>query len=110
MGNTAYILEDAGFTREQVDALTTQWDGATATKADISDLRGELKADIERLNGKIDHVATELNGKIETTAAELRGDIKELRSDLRVNFRYVIGIGAVIGGVILIEFVRGLLP
>ena len=60
MTNAAFKLEDSGFSREQVDALSEFMDGSVATKADIAELsgeikevRGELKADIAGLNGRI---------------------------------------------------------
>ena len=52
MPNTAYILEDAGITRQQVDALTVHWEGSVATKADIIELRGEIKLEISDLRGR----------------------------------------------------------
>ncbi len=71
MTNAAFKLEDSGFSREQVDALSEFMDGSVATKADIAELsgeikevRGELKADIERLDGKITAEIAGLNGRI----------------------------------------------
>ncbi len=71
MTNAAFKLEDSGFSREQVDALSEFMDGSVATKADIAELsgeikevRGELKADIAELSGEIKSVRTELIGKI----------------------------------------------
>ena len=78
MTNTAFTLEDSGFSREQVNALTEFMDGSVATKVDIAELsgeikevrgeikevRGELKADIERLDGKITAEIAGLNGRI----------------------------------------------
>ena len=68
MTNAAFKLEDSGFTRDQVDALTDFMDGSVASKADIAELKGELKADIERLEGKM-----------KTEFANVRGEIKVLR-------------------------------
>ncbi len=56
MTNTAYILEDAGFTRQQVDALTVHWEGSVATKTDIAELRGELKTDIAELRTELKYI------------------------------------------------------
>ncbi len=53
MTNPAYSLEEAGFTREQVDALMEYTAANVATKADIAELRGELKGDIAELRGNI---------------------------------------------------------
>jgi len=57
-------IEDSGFSREQVDALTEFMDGSVATKADIAELSGEIKAQGERLDGEIKAIRTELSGKI----------------------------------------------
>ncbi len=100
MTNAAFKLEDSGFSREQVDALSEFMDGSVATKADIAELsgeikevrgelkaditelsgeikevRGELKADIERLDGKITAEIAGLNGKITAEIAGLNGRI-----------------------------------
>ena len=42
MTNTVYKLEDAGFDRKQVEAITGYLDSATATKADIAELNGRI--------------------------------------------------------------------
>ncbi len=65
MTNAAFKLEDSGFTRDQVDALTDFMDGSVASKADIADLKGELKTDIERLEGKIIALEGVMNAKFE---------------------------------------------
>lgn len=67
MKNTAFKLEDAGFSRPQIDALTEFMDGNVASKTDIERLSGELKTDIERLSGKINAVNERLTGKINIT-------------------------------------------
>ena len=41
MGNAVFKLQDSGFTREQVEALTEFTMGTVATKEDIARLRGE---------------------------------------------------------------------
>ncbi len=64
MTNAAFKLEDSGFSREQVDALSEFMDGSVATKADIAELSGEIKAQGERLDGEIKAIRTELSGKI----------------------------------------------
>ncbi len=64
MTNAVFKLEDSGFSREQVDALTEFMDGSVATKADIAELSGEIKAQGERLDGEIKAIRTELSGKI----------------------------------------------
>ena len=42
MTNTVFKLEDAGFSRQQVDAITEYLDQGVATKADIERLEGKL--------------------------------------------------------------------
>ncbi len=75
MTNAAFKLEDSGFSREQVDALSEFMDGSVATKADIAELSGEIKAQGERLDGKITAEIAELSGKITAEIAGLNGRI-----------------------------------
>ncbi len=56
MTNAAFKLEDSGFSREQVDALSEFMDGSVATKADIERLDGKITAEIAGLNGRINLV------------------------------------------------------
>ncbi len=75
MTNAAFKLEDSGFSREQVDALSEFMDGSVATKADIAELSGEIKAQGERLDGKITAEITELSSEIKEVRSELSGII-----------------------------------
>ncbi len=90
MTNAAFKLEDSGFSREQVDALSEFMDGSVATKADIAELsgeikevRGELKAQGERLDGKITAEIAELSGEIKEVRGELKADIAELSGEIK---------------------------
>ena len=56
MTNAAYKLEDAGFKRDQVDALTEFITDSAATKEVIATLRGDMNTRFERLEGKINLV------------------------------------------------------
>ena len=56
MINAAFKLEDSGFTREQVSALTEFMTGSVATKEDIVRLEGKIETQGERLDGKINLV------------------------------------------------------
>ncbi len=78
MTNAAFKLEDSGFSREQVDALSEFMDGSVATKADIAELSGEIKAQGERLDGEIKAIRTELSGEIKSVRTELIGKINLL--------------------------------
>ena len=60
MTNAAFKLEDSGFTREQVNALTEFMTATVATKEDIARLEGKIETQSERLEGKI----IGLDGKI----------------------------------------------
>jgi len=60
MSNAVFKLEDAGFSRPQVEALTEFMDGSVATKADIERLEGKIigldgtiKSEIIRLEGRM---------------------------------------------------------
>ena len=64
MTNAAFKLEDSGFSREQVDALSEFMDGSVATKADIAELSGEIKEVRSELSGKIAAEIAGLNGRI----------------------------------------------
>ncbi len=72
MTNAAFKLEDSGFSREQVDALSEFMDGSVATKADIAELSGEIK-----------EVRSELSGEIKEVRSDLSGEIKEVRGELK---------------------------
>jgi len=82
MTNAAFKLEDSGFSREQVDALSEFMDGSVATKADIAELSGEIKAQGERLDGEIKAIRTELSGEIKAQGERLDGEIKAIRTEL----------------------------
>ena len=120
MPNTAYILEDAGFTRQQVDALTVHWEGSVATKADIArlegkidstaaDLRGEIKEEISELRGELKADIAELRGELKADIAELRGELKADIAELRTELKYVKWIGAAILVGVFIPIVKDLL-
>ncbi len=64
MTNAAFKLEDSGFSREQVDALSEFMDGSVATKADIAELSGEIKEVRGELSGEIKAQGERLDGKI----------------------------------------------
>ncbi|MCP4525588.1 MAG: hypothetical protein GY833_06740 [Aestuariibacter sp.] len=78
MTNAAFKLEDSGFTRQQVNALTDFMDGSVATKADIERLDGKITAEIAELSGEIKNVRTELSGEISNVRTELIGKINLL--------------------------------
>ena len=42
MSNAVLQMQDAGFSREQVEAVTAYLDSGAATKADISEVKGVL--------------------------------------------------------------------
>ena len=75
MTNAAFKLEDSGFSREQVDALSEFMDGSVATKADIAELSGEIKEVRSELSGIIAAEIAGLNGKITAEIAGLNGRI-----------------------------------
>ncbi len=75
MTNAAFKLEDSGFSREQVDALSEFMDGSVATKADIAELSGEIKEVRSELSGEIKAQGERLDGKITTEIAGLNGRI-----------------------------------
>ncbi|MDR3518907.1 MAG: hypothetical protein P4M00_24170 [Azospirillaceae bacterium] len=65
MGTTAaFKLQDAGFTRQQVEALGEFTDGQAASKTDLTETKSELKADLaaveHRLELKIAEVKTDV--------------------------------------------------
>jgi len=64
MTNAAFKLEDSGFTREQVDALSDFMDGTVVTKADIATLSGEMKTEFENVRGDMNTKFERLEGKI----------------------------------------------
>ncbi len=64
MTNAAFKLEDAGFSREQVEAITEYVDQGVATKADIERLEGKIQTEVERLRGQMQANIERLEGKI----------------------------------------------
>ena len=119
MTNAAFKLEDSGFSREQVDALSEFMDGSVATKADIAELsgeikevrsdlsgeikevRGELKADIAELSGDIKAQGERFDGEIKAIRTELSGEIKSVRTELigKINLLYWM-LGVTVAGVV----------
>ncbi len=118
MTNAAFKLEDSGFSREQVDALSEFMDGSVATKVDIAELsgeikevrsdlsgeikevRGELKADIAELSGDIKAQGERFDGEIKAIRTELSGEIKSVRTELigKMNLLYWM-LGVTVAGV-----------
>ena len=86
MTNAAFKLEDSGFSREQVDALSEFMDGSVATKADIAELSGEIK-----------EVRSELSGEIKEVRGELKADIAGLNG--RINLVYWM-LGVSVAGIV----------
>ncbi len=104
MTNAAFKLEDSGFSREQVDALSEFMDGSVATKADIAELsgeikevRGELKADITELSGEIKEVRGELKADIERLDGKITAEIAGLNG--RINLIYWM-LGVSVAGIV----------
>ncbi len=104
MTNAAFKLEDSGFSREQVDALSEFMDGSVATKADIAELsgeikevRGELKADIAELSGEIKEVRGELKADIERLDGKITAEIAGLNG--RINLIYWM-LGVSVAGIV----------
>jgi len=101
MTNAAFKLEDSGFSREQVDALSEFMDGSVATKADIAELSGEIKAQGERLDGKITAKIIELSGEIKEVRSDLSGKITAEIAGLngRINLVYWM-LGVSVAGIV----------
>ena len=101
MTNAAFKLEDSGFSREQVDALSEFMDGSVATKADIAELSGEIKAQGERLDGEIKAIRTELSGEIKEVRSDLSGKITAEIAGLngRINLVYWM-LGVSVAGIV----------
>jgi len=53
---SAFKLEDSGFSREQVEALSEFMEASVATKENIVELRGDMNTGLEKLDGKINIV------------------------------------------------------
>ncbi|MCP4524728.1 MAG: hypothetical protein GY833_02265 [Aestuariibacter sp.] len=87
MTNAAFKLEDSGFTREQVDALSEFMDGSVATKVDIAELSGEIK----EVRGELNNVRTELSSEIKEVRGELKADIERLDGKITVEIAELSG-------------------
>ena len=97
MTNAAFKLEDSGFSREQVDALSEFMDGSVATKADIERLDGKITAEIAELSGEIKEVRGELKADIERLDGKITAEIAGLNG--RINLIYWM-LGVSIAGIV----------
>ena len=91
MTNAAFKLEDSGFTRDQVDALTYFMDGSVASKADIADLKGYLKADIADLRGAMKGDIANLKAELKTDIERLEGKVIGLEGAMNAKFEKLNG-------------------
>lgn len=106
MANPAFRLQDAGFSREQVDALSDWIDGAAATKADLLRTEAALKEEIAEVRGEIAETKAELKEEI----AEVRGEIAEVRGEIaevRKELQYIKWIGGLILAAIIGQWIVG---
>ncbi len=71
----AYKLEEAGFKRNQVEALTEFFGANSASKTDLLELKIDLKGDIAGFRTKFD-----------TDIASLRSDIVDIRGTAKLHF------------------------
>ncbi|MYA87499.1 MAG: DUF1640 domain-containing protein [Boseongicola sp. SB0662_bin_57] len=81
---TARLLRESGIEERQAAAITTAIkDGVTggvATKADLSELRGELRSDMAEMRSEM----AELRSEIRNDMANLRSDMASLETRLTV--------------------------
>ncbi len=97
MTNAAFKLEDSGFSREQVDALSEFMDGSVATKADIAELSGEIKEVRSELSGEIKEVRGELKAQGERLDGKITAEIAGLNG--RINLVYWM-LGVSVAGIV----------
>ena len=97
MTNAAFKLEDSGFSREQVDALSEFMDGSVATKADIERLDGKITAEIAELSGEIKEVRGELKALGERLDGKITAEIAGLNG--RINLVYWM-LGVSVAGIV----------
>ncbi len=97
MTNAAFKLEDSGFSREQVDALSEFMDGSVATKADIAELSGEIKEVRSELSGEIKEVRGELKAQGERLDGKITAEIAGLNG--RMNLVYWM-LGVSVAGIV----------
>lgn len=78
--NAAFKLQDAGFSRQQVEALGEFLDTQAATKTDLIEATGALKTELGETKA-------ELKAEIAATKADLKADLAatEHRLDLKVS-------------------------
>ncbi len=98
----AFRLEEAGFTRDQVEALAEFMGGSMATKADLMEFRGEVRSDIERLEGKIQSEITSLRGEMRADVERLEGKILALDERFSGKFNLVYWM---LGVILLVEVI-----
>jgi stress response protein YsnF len=116
--NAAFKLQDAGFTRQQVEALSEFTDTQAASKADlqasehrletiITAVRSDLDASEHRLETKIADVKASLEAKISAVQASLDSKIVAVQAGLETKIeaakadtlKWIIGL--ILGGVVI---------
>ena len=85
--NIVLKMQDAGFSNDQVEAITEYIDSGAATKEDIAGLRGDTNTWFEKLEGKIDAQGERLEGKI----IGLDGKIIGLEGKMNTKFEKMAG-------------------
>lgn len=111
MTNVAFKLQDSGFTREQVEALTEFMTGSVATKEDVTHLDGKIDTNTASLNAKIDANTASLNAKIDANTASLHRKIdantESLRSEMnnmKTELKWIKAVGATILTVLILPW------
>ncbi|CCG08794.1 BdrR [Pararhodospirillum photometricum DSM 122] len=79
----AFRLEEAGFTRSQVEALAEFMEGQAATKADLEGMEHRLETKITGVRGDLDAVEHRLESKINGVRGDL--DAVEHRLETKIN-------------------------
>ena len=95
MAIAAFKLEEAGFKRDQIEALAEFVGGSAAGKDDLLSVQHELKGDITA-------VKHELKGDIADLQRKLEGDITGLRGEVNL-LKWMVGLSIAMNLTILIK-------
>ena len=90
---TAENLKSAGMEERHAKAIATAMRDAvisgTATRADLTEFKGEIKSEFAEFKGEITSEFAEFKNQITSEFAELRGEFAEFKSETKAEFAAV---------------------
>ena len=90
---TAENLKSAGMEERHAKAIATAMRDAvisgTATRADLTEFKGEIKSEFAEFKGEITSEFAEFKNQVTSEFAELRGEFAEFKSETKAEFAAV---------------------